>query len=217
MADKKKNPRYVSPAGIASWPKVRTPDTKFAKAGEKGTFSIKLLLDPQKDAAFLEKLDTMAAAALEAMKKEHTKFSKVMKLVSPYAPELDKEGNETGKIVVNFTSPAEVTRKKDGKKFDLKITVFDAMLTPIPAETDIGGGSIVKVSFESWPYFSAKEKEAGITRRLIGVQVLELKQWSGSASASDFGFEEEEGFSGINDSPEGDDSESGSASETADF
>lgn len=214
MADKKKNPRYVSPAGIASWPKVRTPDTKF---NEDGTFSVKLLLDPQKDAAFLEKLDKMAEQALEAMKAEHKKFSKVMTLVSPYAPELDKEGNETGKIVVNFTSPAKITSKKTGKVYHLKIAVFDAQLMPIPAETDIGGGSIVKVSFESWPYFNAKDKEAGITRRLIGVQVLELKQWSGSASASDFGFEEEEGFSGINDSPEGDDSESGSASETADF
>jgi hypothetical protein len=212
MADKKKNPRYVSPAGIASWPKVRTPDTKF---NEDGTYSVKLLLDPEKDAAFLAKLDTMAEAALEAMKAEHKKFSKVMTLVSPYAPELDKDGNETGKVVVNFTSPAQITSKKTGKTYNLKIAVFDAQLTPLPVEQDIGGGSLVKVSFESWPYFNAKDKEAGITRRLIGVQVLELKEWSGSQSASDFGFQAEDGFG--ESTADSNDDESGSTTETADF
>lgn len=214
MADKKKNPRYTTPAGIASWPKVRTPDTKF---NADGTFSVKLLLDPNKDAAFLQKLDDMADAALEAMQREHKKFSKVMTLVAPYAPELDKDGNETGKVVVNFTSPAIIRNKEKTKEWKMSIAVFDAQLTPLPGDKDIGGGSTVKVSFESWPYFNAKDKEAGITRRLIGVQVLELKEWGGNRDASDFGFEAEDGFSGISSTDDSTSEESGSPSGTADF
>lgn len=218
MADKKKNPRYVSPAGIASWPKVRVADTKF---NADGTYSVKLLLDPSKeiDAKFLEKLDGMAEQALEAMKQEHKKFQKVMTLAAPYTPELDKDGNETGKMVVNFTSPAVIRNKEKTKEWKLSIAVFDAKLTPLPGDVDVGGGSLVKVSFESWPYFNAKDKEAGITRRLIGVQVLELKTWDGGRDASSFGFGEEEGFGGINESSSTEDSEeeSGSSSGSADF
>jgi hypothetical protein len=193
MAEKKKNPRYTTPAGIASWPRLSTPDTKF---NADGTYSVKLLLDENnaEHATFLRKLDALADAALVAMKKENAKYAKVMKLVTPYAPELDKDGNETGKTVLNFTMPAIIRNKEKTKEWKLKPVVFDANLQPLPADVEVGGGSTIKVSFESWAYFNAKDKEAGITRRLLAVQVLDLKTWNGGADASSFGFEAAEGF-----------------------
>ena len=193
MAEKKKNVRYTTPAGIASWPKLRVADTKF---DADGSYGVKLLLDPNHPATqpFLTKLDEMAAAAFVEMKKENTKYAKVMKLVTPYANELDKDGNETGKIVLNFTMPAVIRNKEKTKEWKLKPVIFDATLTPLPEEQDVGGGSTIIVSFESWPYFNAKDKEAGITRRLVAVQVLDLKQWNGSVDAASFGFAAAEGF-----------------------
>lgn len=206
MAEKKKqNPRYVTPAGVASWPKLNEPDTKF---NAEGTYGVKLLLDPNdaKHKAFLDKLDGMADEAFEAMKKEHTKYSKQMTRVAPYAPELDSEGDETGKVVVNFTMPAVVERKKDKKKFTLKPALYDAAGTPLAADLKIGGGSTIQVSFESWAYFSAKDKEAGITRRLVAVRVIERKEWVGTQSAADFGFDVNDEFAATA-STEGDDTE----------
>jgi hypothetical protein len=204
--EKKKNVRYVTPVGIASWPKlvIGEPDTKF---DEDGSYGVKLLLDPEKDAKFLAQLDEMAAAALVAMKEANPKHAKVTTLVPPYAPETDKEGEETGKIVVNFTMPAVIVRKKDKKRFTMSPKLFDAKGTPLPEGTKIGGGSSIQVSFESWPYFSGKDKEAGITRRLVAVRVLDLKVWSGSQDASDFGFDVADGFA--------ENTESGSDEDTA--
>lgn len=191
MADKKKqNVRYVTPVGVASWPKLHEPDEKY------NTFQVKLLLDPntKPHADFMAKLDTMTDAAVEEMKKEHSKYAKQIKRAAPYAPELDKEGDETGLIVVNFSAPSVFVRKKDKKEFPNKIALYDAAGTPLASDVRVGGGSQIQVSFESWPYFIPKDKDAGMTRRLVAARVVELKVWSGNQTASDFGFDVNDAF-----------------------
>lgn len=196
MADKKeKRPRFTSPVGVFVWPKLNEPDYKFNEDGEYG---VKLALDPQNEehAAFLANLDERAAAALEEMKEANKKYAKVMTLAEPYAPELDKDGEETGRVLVNFTMPAIITRKSDKKTWTMKPALFDANGTPLSPDQKIGGGSTGRVAFESWSYFNAsgKEKTAGITKRLVAVQVLERKEWQGNADASAFGFDVVDGF-----------------------
>lgn len=193
MADKKeKRIRYTSPAGIASWPKLNTPDAKY------GHYGVKLLLDPNdpRTPPFLAFLDAETDKAVIAMKEEKgAKLAKTMERGAAYEDEMDTDGNETGKVVVNFTMPSVIERKSDGKKWTLKPALFDAKGTPLAADVEIGGGSLIKVSFELSPYYVASSKKAGVSRRMVAVQVLDLKQWSGNSDASSFGFESEEGFS----------------------
>src|SRR5690348_12008072 len=97
MADKKKNPRFVTPLGIASWPRVVTPDTKYVKTGE---WSTKITFAPTDPGVpeFLKYLDDQVAAAVALMKKENPKHAKAITPVQAYRNETDKEGNETGRI-----------------------------------------------------------------------------------------------------------------------
>lgn len=199
MADtKRKNPTKTTPSGIASWPKVVVPDSKFVKTGE---WTTKFLLDPNAKgvAEFLKYLDDAVDAAVAEMKQEHAKYAKQIKRVAAYRDATDKEGNETGQIELTFKRPCQITPeqgKNAGKTFELAPPrLFDAMGTPLTTDPKLGGGSVIKVSFEHWPYFSAKEKEVGITRRLLAVQILKLVQYDGSKDAADYGFEaEEDGF-----------------------
>jgi hypothetical protein len=196
LAEKKKaNPRFTTVAAIAVWPKLNTPDTKFNDIGDYG---VKLKLDPNNPlhAKQLADLDKLADDAFEAMKEENPKWKAKMVRAEPYGPEVDKDGNESGFMLVNFTCPAKFIRKSDKKEWENKPVLYDAKGTPLPSGTEVGGGSTIKVSFETWPYFNAsgKEKTAGATKRLLAVQVLDLKVWRGSQDASDFGFGAEEGF-----------------------
>lgn len=200
MADKKKNPRKVTPRGVFKFPRLAgKPDTRFVEAG---VWSVKLALDPNDPTTqpFLDYLDEQVAAALVEMQEQNPKHKKAMTSVPGYRNEIDSEGNETGMIEIGFTMPAQVTAKKGkhvGKTFTFKPVLFDAAGKPITKNIRIGGGTEGKVSFEHWAYFNAKDKEVGITHRLLGAQILKLVEWS-SDNAKALGFGAEEGFD-VND------------------
>lgn len=191
----------MTPAGLASWPKLDVPDTKYNDDGEYG---VKLLLDPNNEqhVTFMALLDSVTDASMETMKadEKNKKYIKLMKRADPYTAELDKEGEETGLFVANFTCPAKFIRKSDKKEWPNKPVLVDAKLTPLPADAKIGGGSRIKIKFETWPYFNATEKKVGMTKRLIAVQVLDLKVWDRSTDIAALGFDAEDGFS-VSDAP----------------
>lgn len=193
MADKKeKRVRHTSPARIAVWPKINEPDAKY------NNYGIKLALDPndETDQRFMAFLDAETDKAFVAMKEEKgAAKAKKMERAAPYEEETDKEGNETGRMLVNFTMPAVIQNKEKTKTWTLKPALFDAKGTPLPGDVKVGGGSLVKVSFELSPFYVESSKKAGVSRRLVAVQVIDLKQWNGNQDASSFGFGEEDGFS----------------------
>jgi len=188
---KSKRVRITTPKGIAKFPRLSSPDTKFNPDGE---YRVTLLLDPEKDKEFLDELDAMADAAVQKAQEENKKYRKVMQRQEPYKMELDQDGEETGKVEVKFKMRAHV-KSKDGKEYSFAPALFDAQGKPIdPAKINIGGGSIIRVNFTPNPYFVAATKAVGISLQLNAVQVLELVQYNGGDAAS-FGFEQEEGFS----------------------
>ena len=69
----------------------------------------------------------------------------------------------------------------------------DAKGKPLTGETKVGGGSVIKVSYEVVPYYTAIAG-AGVSLRLKAVQIIELKAYSGGGNAESYGFGEEEGF-----------------------
>jgi hypothetical protein len=198
MADKKqKNPSLITPPLMLKWPRLGAPDTKFNKNGE---YSTKALGDPNdaKVQAFLKKLDKAVDDAVVAMKEQHPKFKKSMIRVPAYNNDVDKEGEETGKVEFNFKMPAKVVAgpksKNPGAVYEFRPALFKANGDPLPLSTRVGGGTIAQVSFEFWPYFSATDKKAGITRRLTAIRIIKLVEWSSDRDASDYGFDLEDEF-----------------------
>lgn len=195
MADKKKADRYTSPKGIAKFPRLSEPDTKFKKDGE---YSVKLLLSAD-DATckdFCKLLDTITAEAFEEQKANlKPAKAKTLQLYVPYKEEEHHEtGEPTGNIEFNFKTGAKYKDKKSGEMKDKKLNLFDSKGKLIETQVNVGGGSVVKVNFTPFSFYAANGNSAGASLRMNAVQILQLKTWGG-ASAEEYGFgKEEDGF-----------------------
>jgi hypothetical protein len=189
MASTKKI-KIMSPRGIAVYPRLNRPDTKF---NEHGTYScdIRLPMD-ETTKAFL--------GVIGDHYKAHTGTAHPKKPARK-----DKEAifffdeNEEGDKVMDFVTiklrAKNVLVKKGenaGKVWDRKPRTFDASGQPLPGSVKVGGGSTVKVAFE----VDNGETSAGIKfTRLIptAVQIIDLVEF-GNETASSFGFDEEDGY-----------------------
>ena len=187
---KEKATRYVTPAGIAQYPYLTKPDTKFNPDGE---YKCKLeISDPDAVARLTAFLDEQVEKSVELAKKDPGK--KIKTGDAPY--QLDEE---TGKLSMSFKLKAKVTPKK-GDPFEQRPAIFDAKGKPVK-DVSIGGGSKLKIAYEVVPFYTALVG-ASISLRLKGAQVLELVEFSGGASADSFGFGEEDGYEAEDNSAE---------------
>jgi len=203
---KTKNERLVSPRGIAVWPRLNEPDYKFKEEGE---FSCRTKFDPA-DAAYAEfkaKLEKLRDEAFAKFCSENPKKKKTAKVVPVYRDELDDEGDETGMEIINFKMKHKVTAKKTGKVYKLKPTIMNAKRVILDPAPSVGGGSTVRVSFELFPYFNEKDKEFGLSFRLIAVQIIDLVEF-GSRSNDRNDFDDEDGYDGEGAAPADDDEDS---------
>jgi hypothetical protein len=183
MTKKAKLERYVTPTGIAQYPHLTKPDTKFNPDGE---YKVNLeLSDPDAIATITSFLDEQTANAIQKAKEEN-KGKKIKESDPPYTVD-----EETGKCVVRFKLKAKVT-PKTGEGWAQKPALFDAKGAPITGSINIGGGTKMKVSYECVPYYTAIAG-AGVSLRVRAVQILELVEY-GSAGAGAFGFGEEDGY-----------------------
>ena len=203
-----KRPIERTPKGIAKWITVNTPDTKFKDAGE---YRVTLLLKGADAEALKAKIDEAIKLAIVESKanKNNAKHVKNIKAAKdlPYAPDTDKEGNETGFTAFKFKATASGTRKKDKSTWTFQPRVFDAALLPIDLKkVQVWGGSEVKVAYEMAPYGITNYSPSigvGVSLKLSAVQVITLKTGSGK-DAKAFGFEAEEGDSiPTGDEPQG--------------
>lgn len=191
----------TSPAGIAKFPRLTTPDTKFNKFGD---YKVTLVFEDEAKGVsdFRTRIEKAEAAAHAAAKKTLKPGKKAKIADSIIKPHIDDEGNEVeGKFEVNFKSRAAGVRE-DGSKWERRVPVFDAAKKPVKA--NVGGGSVLKVAAEINDY-NSPTLGAGISLRLEAVQVIELKQFSGGRNADEYGFGEEEGGYVAEDAPEGSD------------
>ena len=193
MANKKRV-RLTTPKGVAKFPYLNRPDTKFNADGE---YRVQLLLDPNDEQVqeFLQRLDELTDEAVEKVKDDLVKEgkkakAKAVKRRAAYKNEEDQDGEPTGMVEVKFRCKAKV-KTKDGRVIELRPAIFDAKAKPVE-NLDIYGGSVIKVNFTPSPYYVASSGEAGITLQLNAVQVIELVSKAGDAAS--FGFTEEEGF-----------------------
>ena len=194
MADKKHEDFrkvLVTPAGVAQYPALLTPDTRFATDGI-GTFKCNLVLPEAEAEDFIEVCEGLLAEKLEALEGELTKkqFNAVKEkgLSMPFAIETDDEDDPTGNVVIKAKQKAGYISKKDNKLVERSMQVVDAKKKKI--SVNVGGGSRVKMAVELSTWHNAANGY-GVTARLNAVQVLELMEFGGQAVNM---FDEEDGF-----------------------
>lgn len=195
----------LSPKGTAKWPHLTEPDYTYKDEGE---FNVKLVFDPESDeckelvAAVDELMEEAKAQAKESeikKSKGKKKNPKIKMANPPYRNEVRKEEDEdgdeieveTGMIEFNFKATASGVSKKTGKAWERKIALFDAMGTPLPEDTEVWGGSLIRISYDPYLWYT-KALGAGVKLTIGAVQVIELRKGA-ARSADDFGFGQEEG------------------------
>lgn len=183
---KVKNPRYTTPAGIAQYPYLTKPDTKFNPDGE---YKMKQeIADPAGITGLVTFLDEQMEKSVELAKKDPKNAGKKIKVGdAPYTV-----NDDNGKLTLGFKLKALV-RPKNGDPFEQRPALFDAKGKPLGPDVKIGGGSKVKVAYEVIPFYTPLVG-ASISLRLKAVQVIDLVEFSGGASSEAYGFGQEEGY-----------------------
>lgn len=180
MSFKQNIVRVTSPQGIAVYPKIEKPDTKF---NSDGVYSIDLDLDQNEGGELAAKLQKIADQTYAEECK--AKGKKALKRA-----DMPWKSTEDGKIRFKFKLKAKGGTGE--KQWDQKPALFDAKGNPVK-DLNVGSGSIVKVAFDVVPYFTAMVGH-GLSLRLRAVQVIELRQWVAGDNFDAFGFKATDGF-----------------------
>ena len=181
MANQQKQ-RLTSPKGVAMYPSLDKPDTKFDTAGK---YNVKLRIPKEECEEFMKTIKAVFDANYADAVEKHG--DNVKKANLPFKPH-EEEGKKTGDIVFNFAMKARGT-SKDGTQWEQRPKIFGPAGELIPAAQvpKIGGGSVLKVNHHVDGWYTAIAG-AGVSLRLRGVQVIELVEYGGGGTAEDFGF-----------------------------
>lgn len=187
--NKNKAPRYVTPLGVAQYPWLVEPDTKFNPDGD---YKVNMLFGDSKNADLQYMLDDLNSTLDEFYQSliKDPKYSK-------YASKIHKadiyEEDADGNIVMKFKQRAVIKSIKG--TYDVKIPIFDSKGKPL-SDIKLGGGSKIKLCFSVSPYFVPSTKMCGLSLRPVAVQVIELKEWTEGGTMQAYGFDSEDGYEG---------------------
>ena len=215
MTDKIRFTKVTTPKGVAKFPSITAPDTKFNADGE---YQCRVILDPSPErdklVATLEKENEAAyqkakaelteafqAATGEKKAKAKKALEALTKADGPVKPVYDEDGEETDRLEFGFKMKAQRKDQKTGAVIKQKPALFQADGSAFPPGKDVWGGSIVRVSGTVTQYYVPGTNLAGASLRLAAVQIITLRtKGSGDAGAYGFGaedgdaFEDENGF-----------------------
>lgn len=177
-------PKIVSPKGIAVYPWLNRPDTKFS---EDGDFKVTLKVDAAEASPLIQKLDDIISDYQQQQSKVDPKMSRY-NVTQPYEEEMDDQGNLTGNYLFKFKQKAKI-HTKDGRTIDMKVALVDASRTP--TTVNVGGGSEIKIAATVFPYAMNTNKTIGLSLRPNAVQILSLVSNQSNVVSM---FDEEEGF-----------------------
>lgn len=187
MADKKQPKRLATQVGTAIYPKVNNVVDVYD--GKEVGYTVQMVFDDK----YTEELKAMLQAELDAAKaSDDWKGKKYQADPSlGFKPEMDKEGNETGRTLFKFHTKHEY-KDKEGNIVRKIVPIFDAKNKPI--DVNLGHGSKVKINFTPGA-FHLHAKNYGVTLYLNAIQVIELVEFGDGRDGSAFGFGEEDGYS----------------------
>lgn len=177
----KRNVRYTTEAGTASWPHLNSPDTQFDK---DGVYSVSLLLTKEAAEPLLTQMTEVVNEFVESGKAKSKKMAPL-----PVKDVEDDDGNPTGDVQIKFKLKA--VGKSGSDTWEQRPSIFDAAGKPMTEQ--VGSGSKIKVGCEVVPYSTAMAG-TGVTLRLKAVQVLELVEFTGGDGFDSWEFSKEQGF-----------------------
>jgi len=165
----------TTPAGIARFPSLNRPDTKFS---EVGVYKVNLEMSSADAEPFIKQIEALFAEFL-ADKKRELKKDKLKLHPAPW------EDND-GLVQLKLKVPAMGKNKETGEEYSRKPTLFDA--TGKEEDVNIGGGSRLKIAVVPYCWYTAS-LGAGITLQPKAVQVLDLVTWGNGGTAEAYGFD----------------------------
>lgn len=183
----------TSPRGVAVYPYLNNPDFgNDTFKNPQGVYRVKLRISAEEAASIIETIDQAAEENYKKVKSETETASKRKKLkqADPSYEELDD-----GSYEIQFKNNASGVRD-DKTTWTWHPQFFDVKGKPIPFDEvpQIGGGSIIKVSYFLKPY--DMKNDVGVAIKLKAIQLIKLVAF-GEVTAEDCGFEEEDDEDGF--------------------
>lgn len=194
MAKKEYATRYKTPEGTAIYPWLNVPD-EF-KGKKQWKVNLALDTDSPECQELMEQIDELndAAFAEETASLKKRDKNKAVKY-EPYEEEYDDQEELTGRTIFKFRRLAAFM--KDGEERPIYLNYYDANGKWTKSKDleekigKIGFGSKIQVEYETFAFYNASSKAAGVTLRLIGVKVNECvtpsggvgNDWDGETSA----------------------------------
>ena len=176
--------KIVTPRGIAVYPWLNIPDTKFSADGD---FKVTLKVPAEDASPLIQKLDEIISDYQAQKIKADPKLARYS-VSPPYEEEMDDQGNLTGHYLFKFKQKAKI-HTKDGRVIDMKVALVDASRTP--TSVNVGGGSEIKIAATVFPYAMSTTKSIGLSLRPSAVQILSLVSNQSNVVSL---FDDEEGF-----------------------
>lgn len=212
-AAKTKRPRFTTPTGIAIYPRLTRPDTKF---NADGVYQVKLAVDGALAQGMVDQIDEMMKVALTEAKATEAAKDKAKRKTPKQCDPPYTVDDETGVVTFSFKRKASGINKKTEETWKAKVAIFDAKGKPM-ADPNVGGGTKMKVSYSPTTFYIAGPVGAGVKLNLEAVQIIDLVEYSGGGDSSSYGFGEEEGFNGSEAAPIPESEEGATAEESKDF
>lgn len=186
---KSNSTKITTPFGVVKWANLNKPSAKFVAEGEYDVTLVFKASDP----AVQKMVATIQAAAEAGRKAEAEADPKKAKMIMTYnltpdiQPDRDEEGNEIEDTVVLKAKQKASGTRTDGSAWTATVDLFDSKGKEIPKTVAIGRGSILRASIDLRPYAMPATKSAGVSVKLLGVQVKELKSFARGAEGHGFG------------------------------
>jgi hypothetical protein len=173
--------RWVSPFGVARFPKITQPDIGHAKSD--GKFKVNLMFD-EPELSLVREAQAAAAAKLWPNKA-------MSELRLPLREHMDKNKETGAETPVGWG----ITAKSKNRPL-----VMDALKNALPEGLKIGGGTVMRIG-AAWAKYDRpieetiiengvrrqqKGTECGLTVYLNAVQIKELSQGGGKSDGSEF-------------------------------
>ena len=175
-----RNETITSPVGIAKFPHLNKPDTKFDK---DGIYVVSLVLGKEAAEPLIKKMSRVLSQFKQTQK------GRVREVDLPVKDVYNAEDQPTGEVEIKFKLKA--LGGKGADTWEQRPLLVDSKRQPTDA--NVGGGSKIKVGAEIVPYFSPAIG-CGVTLRLKAVQIIELVEYSPNGGLAAWEFTEEEGF-----------------------
>lgn len=183
-----KAPRYTTPLGVAQYPWLVEPDTKFNPDGDYKVNMLFAKWTPELK-YIVNDLNQMLEEYYQAIITDPKYAKNASKIQKADIWEEDCDGN----IVMKFKQKAIIKSIKG--THEVKIPIFDSKGKPL-SDIKLGGGSQIKLCFSAAPYYVPSTRMCGLSLRPVAVQVIELKEWAEGGTMEAYGFKDEDGYEG---------------------